>query len=360
MMRSLFDLKIFDNTLGSYLLVTGIILLAISLKRFISRHVAGLAFGVVKRAAAGVARKNFIALVVSPLENFVLILAVLISLDRLRYPSVLEVSVYKVSLRGLLDTAAVLLMVGSFIWLLLRMIDFVAMILEEKANMSHSQTDNQLVVFFKDFFKVLLVLLGVLMILKFGFHFKIASLVTGLSLAGAAVALATRESIENLIASFIIFFDRPFSTGDLIRVQNITGTVEKIGLRSTRLRTTQKSYVTVPNKQMVDSIMDNLSLQTQRRAFVQLELASDTPHETVLAFVAELDGGILARNERIENHSVFLADIVKNAYIVTIEFFTATIPVADFNAVRQQVNLAAIALMEKLGISLAKEAEKTS
>ncbi len=77
--------------------------------------------------------------------------------------------------------------------------------------------------------------------------------------------MATRESLENLIASFIIFFDKPFMVGDLVKVQSITGTVEKIGLRSTRIRTDQKTYVTMPNKQMVDSIMDNLSLRAPRR-----------------------------------------------------------------------------------------------
>jgi MscS family membrane protein len=356
-MHRLFDFEVFDNTLGNYLLVIGIILLGISLKRFISKYVAGLVFRLVKRVAEGVDKKSFVDLVVSPLENFLIILVVLIALDKLKYPGFLDIHIYKTSLHRVFDIIAVFVMAISFIWLLLRMIDFIAMILEQKSNLTQSQTDNQLVVFFKDFFKVLLVIIGVLMILKFAFNFKISSLITGLSLAGAAVALATRESIENLIASFIIFFDRPFSTGDLIKVQNITGTVEKIGLRSTRLRTTQKTYVTVPNKQMVDSIMDNLSLQTQRRAFVQLELNADTPHEKVLEFVQAVEE-IVARNERIENHSVFLADIIKNAYIITVEFFTATIPAGDFNDVRQAVNLSIINLLEDMKIKLSSKESK--
>src|SRR6478609_10892106 len=98
-----------------------------------------------------------------------------------------------------------------------------------------------------------------MLLLRFTFHYDISKLVTGLSIVGAAIALATKESLENLIASFIIFFDKPFTTGDLVKVQNITGNVERIGLRSTRLRTGDKSYVTVPNKQMVDSILDNIS-----------------------------------------------------------------------------------------------------
>ena len=352
-MSTLFDFIILDNTLGTYVLILGIILLAVSLKRFVSRLAATLVFRLVSKIVIGVDKKSFVDLVMPPLENFFVILITLVSLEKLNYPEVLDVAIYKVSLHRVLEILAMMVMIVSFIWLLLRIIDFIAIVMEQKANLTESQADNQLIIFFKDFFKVLLVIIGILMVLKFGFNFKISSLITGLSLAGAAIALATRESIENLIASFIIFFDRPFSTGDQIKVHNITGTVEKIGLRSTRVRTTQKSYVTVPNKQMVDSIMDNISLQTQRRAFVQLEVHSDTPHEVVNQLIFGIEELLQRRRDKVENYTVFLADIVKNTYIIHVEFFTATIPAADFNELRQYVNLEVIAMMEEKGIRLA-------
>jgi MscS family membrane protein len=358
-MNWIFDYKILNNSLGNYVLIAGVILLAISLRSFISRVIAALVFRIVRRVAQGVDRKKFISLILPPLEIFVVILVAIVSFEKLRYPAVLDVYIYKVSLHRVIEIIAVAIMIISFIWLLLRIIDFIAMILEQKANLTQSQTDNQLILFFKDFFKALLVIIGILMVLKFGFDFKISSLITGLSLAGAAIALATRESIENLIASFIIFFDKPFSTGDLIKVQNITGTVERIGLRSTRLRTTQKTYVTVPNKQMVDSIMDNLSLQTQRRAFVQIELSTDTRRDAVNQFILAIEELMQKRKDKVESHTVFLADIVKNSYIITVEFFTATIPVADFNDIRQYINLEIINIIEKMNIKLSSKDKET-
>jgi MscS family membrane protein len=355
MVSRLFDLIILDNTLGTYILISGIILLAVSLKQYISRLIALLVFRIVKRIAYGVDRRSFVNLVTPPLETFFVILVTLVALEKLNYPELLDVSIYKVSLHRVIEIIAMIVMITSFIWLLLRIIDFIAIIMEQRANIIESQSDNQLIVFFKDFFKVILVILGIIMILKFGFNFKVTSLITGLSLAGAAIALATRESIENLIASFIIFFDRPFSTGDQIKVHNISGTVEKIGLRSTRVRTTQKSYVTVPNKQMVDSIMDNITLQTQRRAFVQLEISSQTPPEAIRQLVLRLENLMQERRDRIESHTVFMADIVKNTYVVTIEFFTAPIPVADFNELRQYVNVSIIELMGEMNIRLASK-----
>ncbi len=201
------------------------------------------------------------------------------------------------------------------------------MILHQKAEQAHDQQDNQLVVFFKDFFKVMFVILGFLMVLKFAFSYPITNLITALSIGGAAIALSTRESLENLIASFIIFIDKPFMVGDIVKVQTITGTVEKIGLRSTRIRTDQKTYVTMPNKQMVDSVMDNLSLRTQRRGFMQLELSADTSRETVQQLVLGIQHLLQVRKDQIESSSVFLSDIVEELIRSTAEFFTAPIPI---------------------------------
>ncbi len=265
-MDKLLDSVFLDNTIRNYLLVGGSILLAVLFKRYLSRYIAGLIYRIIHRFASGVDKKSFVNLVVSPLETFLLLLVCIVSLDKLNFPQLFNINLYKIQLHGLIDGVAIIVMIVAFNWLLLRIIDFVAMILQHKADLTPDQADNQLVVFFRDFFKALVVIMGVLMVLKLAFHYPITNLITALSIGGAAIALATRESLENLIASFIIFFDKPFMVGDLVKVQSITGTVEKIGLRSTRIRTDQKTYVTMPNKQMVDSIMDNLSLRTQRRA----------------------------------------------------------------------------------------------
>jgi MscS family membrane protein len=344
-----------ENTIRSYLLVGGSILLAVLFKRYLSRYIAGLLYRIVHRMARGVDKKSFVNLVVSPLETFLLLLVVIISLDKLNFPKRLNVNIYKIHVHDLIDGIAIIVLILTFIWLLLRIIDFVAMILQQKADLTPDQTDNQLVVFFKDFFKALLVILGVLMVLKLAFRYPITNLITALSIGGAAIALATRESLENLIASFIIFFDKPFMVGDLVKVQTITGTVEKIGLRSTRIRTDQKTFVTMPNKQMVDSIMDNLTLRTQRRAFVQLELSSDTSHEAINQLILRVQQLFQMRNNVVENYTVFLSDIVKDTYLVNVEYFTATIPVADFNALRQEINLLLIALLRDMNIKLASK-----
>jgi MscS family membrane protein len=231
------------------------------------------------------------------------------------------------------------------------MIDFIALILEQKANMTPSHTDNQLIIFFKDFFKVVIGIVGILMILKAGFGLNISSLITGLSIATAAIALSLRESLENLIASFIIFFDKPFTIGDLVHVQQVTGTVERIGLRSTKIRTDQKTFVSVPNKQMVDSIIDNLTLRTQRKAEIRLETDVNISSEALNKFIEAVKAKLV--HPQIEESSVFLTDIRSNSFLISVDFFTAPIAVKEFQKLKQQKNLEILKLMEEMKIELA-------
>lgn len=244
-----------DNPVRHYLVVILVILFVLALKKFISRYLAGLLYRVVHSVWKDVDKRSFINLVVRPLGNFLLILVAIISLHKLRFPAELDVDVYRFTVGQLLRGLGTIILIVAFIGLLLRMIDFIAIILEKRANLTPDQSDNQLIVFFKDFFKVMLVIVGIMLVIKFAFEMNIGSLLTGLSIVGAAIALALRESLENLIASFIIFFDKPFTTGDLVKVQNVTGSVEKIGLRSTRIRTDQKTFVTVPNKGPVSTMV---------------------------------------------------------------------------------------------------------
>jgi MscS family membrane protein len=302
-MNDFLDRIFLNNPVKLYLIVAGVILCVLILKRFISHYLAGLIYTLVRNVFRGVDKKSFSDLVTQPLGWFLLIWVSILALHKLTFPAPFEGEVYGYSTKQIIHTLGTIVLIVSFIWLLLRMIDFIALILEKKADLTPSQADNQLIIFFKDFFKVVIGIIGILMILKAGFGFNISSLITGLSIATAAIALALRESLENLIASFIIFVDKPFTAGDLVHVQQVTGTVEKIGLRSTRIRTDQKTYVSVPNKQMVDNILDNLSLRTQRKAEIRLEVGLNSSVETLNQFIERIK--IKLNHPQIEESSVF-------------------------------------------------------
>lgn len=350
-MNEFLDRVYLDNTVRSYLIVAVTILFVLILKRFISRYLAGLIYRVVKKIWSDVDKKSFSGLVSQPLGLFLFLLVSIIAIHKLNFPEVFIIDLYDYGIKTIIHTLGTIILIISFIWLMLRIIDFIAMILEKKADLTPDHTDNQFIVFFKDFFKVGVSIVGILMVLKFAFGFSISSFITGLSIATAAIALATRESLENLIASFIIFFDKPFTVGDLVQVQNVKGTVEKIGLRSTRIRSDQKTFVTVPNKQMVDSILDNLSLRTQRKVELRLEVSLSTPASKLEALIDAIQKNLII--PQIEDFNVFLNDIRSNAFLINVDFFTAPLTIKDFNKLKQQKNVEILKLMEEMDIDLA-------
>lgn len=350
-MNEFFDHVYFDNTVRNYCIVLGIILFILLLNRIISKYFASLIFSLVKKIWKNVEKKSFIDLVIHPLGMVLVVFISIAALHKLNFPGLWNVEVYRYTVKDIIHALGTTIIIISFIWLLLRMIDFIATIFEQKANPTEDPGHNQLIVFFKDFFKVILGIAGILLILHFAFNFHIGNLLTGLSIVGAAIALSLRESLENLIASFVIFFDKPFTTGDLVKVQNITGTVEKIGLRSTRIRTDQKTFVTVPNKQMVDSILDNLSLRTQRKGELRLELELKTSSEKLQQFIGAIKT-ILSKKE-IESSSVLMDTFTGNAFIVNADYYTAAVTQNEFDTIKETVNLSVLKLMESMEIQMA-------
>ena len=347
-MKELLHTVILDNTVISYIVCFGIILIVLLLKKYLSRYITGLFFLLIKRTTWKIEKKSFIDLLLAPVQGFLIILISFIALDKLHFPKALIFDIHRITSKAIIDSVGTGLIISTFIWLLLRVIDFVALLLEERAHMSEDLRDNQLIVFFRDFLKVIIGIIGILLIIHFSFNKDIGALLAGFGLIGAALALAAKESLENLIASFIIFFDKPFHIGDLVKINAVTGTIEKIGLRSTRIRTDQKTYVTVPNKQMVDSITDNLTLRTQRRVDLDLNISLGTSAGQLQQLVDGINH--ITEQPQIENKTILLNDISSNAYVVHTEYYTAPIPIREFNELKQRINLEVIKLMETLNV----------
>jgi len=354
-MKDLMNYNFLDNTLEAYLYVIGTIVLMLLIKRLLSRFLASKLYSIITSQNISQNRKAFLSLVIKPMERFLLVFIAYTAFDRLTFPEILKVTLYHkhLSTEDLVSTIGIIIIVVLFIRLCIRIVEFVAQILEEKANFTKDKSDNQLIVFFKDFFKVILIIIGVLLVLRFAFNKDIGNLLTGLSIVGAALALATRESLENLIASFIIFFDKPFITGDLVKVQSFTGIIEKIGLRSTRIRTESKTYISVPNKQMVDTIVDNITLRTERKVELHLELSLSTTVAQLSAITISIKK-LLKQQEDITNSFVYLQDTGKNAHIIAVDYFTIMPqPVEVFFALREGINLSVIEILEKEKVELA-------
>lgn len=301
-LQSLLSTSFLENSVQDYVTYLSILFFGLLFKRLISRYLGGVLFRLLGKSAHEVGRSAFDDRLKKPLNNLILLGALFLASQQIQFPSSWElVTAEEFGLRYLLQKGFSLIYAYFIFLLLLRFVDFIGKILEKRAAKTSNKMDDQIVPFAIEIAKVLVIILGTLTVLSSVFDVNIAALATGLGIGGIAIAMASKESLENLLGSFTIFLDKPFTYGDIVTVNGYTGTVEKVGFRSTRIRTFDKSIVTVPNKNMVNAELDNLGLRPIRRVKFNIGLTYGTPVETIKNIVRELEAMINAHANTTED-----------------------------------------------------------
>src|ERR1700760_4045088 len=162
-MHDIWDQVVFSNPLKRYIIIAATILFIVLLKRAISRIIARLIFRAIRRMGSGMDRSAFLDLVVGPIGTFLVVFVSMSSIEKLHFPAELDFDIYEVKSKAIVQALAVIIIIGSFIWLLLRLVDFVALVLRNKAKSGGGHRDNQMIVFFRDFLKAVLGIFGILM-----------------------------------------------------------------------------------------------------------------------------------------------------------------------------------------------------
>ncbi len=236
------------NSIQQYLFSGAIFVLAFLFRKWGAKILSILLYRIFKRHTQESTVADFISHIQKPIQRFGLSVAFYLAIINLQFSE--KVRLFEsnsINLYVLSHNLAYIFLTFSVLRLLMRITDFIGHVMLVKAEKTESKTDDQLVPFFKDSVKVLLVIFSLLFILGVIFDLNVTAIIGGLGIGGLAVALAAQDSLANLLGSFTIFLDKPFQVGDIIEADGISGTVEKVGFRSTRIRTLDKSYVTIPN-----------------------------------------------------------------------------------------------------------------
>ncbi|HET9506215.1 MAG TPA: mechanosensitive ion channel family protein [Hymenobacter sp.] len=345
---------VLGNEVIDYLLAIVIFVVGLFLNRLLTRLSSRLLFRVTKRYTGGVTELELHDLLIQPLRALLFLLTVYLSFSVLRYPlpplAVKGVEPWpKVALLNLFHLGVI----ATIVWVVLRLVDFLLLVVKQRAELTATENsrrlDNQFLPFAKDLLKVFIIILGVLVMLGRVFGVNVVGFVGTLGIGGLAVAFAAKESLENLLASFTIFLDQPFGVGDLVTAGNVSGTVEKIGFRSTRLRTAEKSFLTVPNKSMIDKPLDNLSLRTSRRVGFTLLFDQKTTSAQLHAIIA----GCI---EAIKSHPLVTQDVqmkfnalTLNGKEVTVQYFVETTSYDEYLDTKEDLNYRIVEVVEKEG-----------
>eukprot|EP01132_Coremiostelium_polycephalum_P000211 gene211-277_t len=166
-------------------------------------------------------------------------------------------------------------------------IDFIMLYWQEKAIKNQRNDTVTLLPMIKIILKIMITIVGAIYIVK-GLGFDVKGLLAGLGIGGIGVALASQDTIKNLFGSFVILTDKPFTLGDYIVSENIAGTVEEIGFRSTRIQTDQNSMIYIPNGRLADMCVDNQGPKEYKQFSVKLAIPQSTSAARIEAFLEKL------------------------------------------------------------------------
>ncbi len=152
---------------------------------------------------------------------------------------------------------------------------------------AHDHLSYELTNFLVRILRIFIVLLGLMAIL-YNFGINVTAFFASLGIGGLALALAAKDTAANLFGSVALLIDRSVKVGEWIKVAGVEGTVEDIGMRTTKIRTFEKSLIAIPNATVATHPIENYSRRGIRRIKITIGLTYGTPHETIEAILDDL------------------------------------------------------------------------
>jgi MscS family membrane protein len=251
-----------------------------------------------------------------------------------------------------LNTVAQAILSVAIMVVFLRLADMVTDLWAIKAEETDTKLDDQLIPLANRAVKIVIWALGLLSILD-NLGVDVTSLLAGVTISGLALALAAKDTVENLFGSVMIFVDRPFQIDDYIEVGGIGGTVEEVGFRSTRLRTPIGSVVTIPNGTIATAKVDNMGLRTARRMRFNLGFTYAATREQINDFCTRADSLIESDERLLDGHEVAMVNFGDSAIEVMVHAFAADNGWSNDLKVNHDIRMKLWALADELGLSFA-------
>jgi MscS family membrane protein len=328
-----------DDSTARWIACGIIVLLAVLLRRVVT----SIIFAPLKRISARAKNKLILPALEAPAATLVMLLGLILALSIVPLWETVPNAVW-LGERGAL-TAVILWGVGCF----------GGAVIDHLAEGSRLRRQ-QVAAFIPLIKRTLAAFFGVFAVLVTleSLGFEVKTFLTGLGIGGLAFALAAQDTIANMFGSFVVLIDQPFYVGEYVKVGAFEGTVEEIGLRSTRLRTGERTQVVIPNKTVAAEIITNVTRMHQRRVDLAIGVTYDTPIDKIEGVLADLRALIKADpGVHPSQVVVSLAEFGESALRIQILYFTSDPAWASHMEVRERVNLAIMRLFASRGVSFA-------
>lgn len=285
----------FGNTVYGYLIFFGIIVLAVLLGR-IFYYISGK---IIKKLASKT-KTQFDDIFVDVIEEPLVLIIVVIGIHY-AYQTLLLNDVWLNLFRNVIK----MLTIVSIVWFIMRFLDaLILAYLKPLSDRSKTDLDDHLVPIVRKLMKVVLVAIAIIMVLD-TFGYNVTSIIAGLGIGGLAFALAAKDMLSNLFGGLSILMDKPFKLGDTVLIEGHKGMVEEIGLRTTKLRTTDKTQLIMPNNIVSNSFIENITREEARKVTMQLGLTYDTSPVKIKKAIKILEEIITKNSSTLEKSFVY-------------------------------------------------------
>ena len=338
----LFNVTSSGNTVTHYVISAVFLVGAILLRRFVTTIIFNQLKRLASKTETTLDDKLFPAME-SPVATFVMVTGIFAALKVLKLSETADRSIAAGS------TVAFSLVI---FWGLLRAFDA---IIDHAAEIAREKQMGiaAFMPWIKKSLIAVFVVVGTLMTVQ-SLGYNVSTILQGLGIGGLAFALAAQDTIANLFGSIVVAIDQPFKIGETVKIGAHTGTVEDIGLRSTKIRLVDKSLVVMPNKLVSSEAIVNLSRFTQRRVEQVLGLTYDTTPDQLAAIVEDIRG-ILMADAEIDPTSVlvYFRDLSASSLDVWVVYVSRDADAKKSFALKQRMNLAIMRAVAARGLSFA-------
>jgi len=258
-----------------------------------------------------------------------------------------------VPVRGVLGGSEGALLIVALTWFLLRLVDLFTLVAFRRLEAQANTTALGVVPLGQKAIKAFLLVLAAIAMLD-GFGFDVTAPLAGLGVGGIAVALAGQRTVENLFGGVSILADRPVSVGDFCRFGDRVGTVEEIGLRSTRIRSLERTLVTVPNAEFSRMQIESFAARDKLWYHPTLGLRYETTPEQLRYVLVEIRRMLYA-HPRVDPDPARVRFTGFGAYSLDLEVFAyvRTRDYDDYLEIAEDLNLRLMDIVEASGSGFA-------
>jgi MscS family membrane protein len=255
--------------------------------------------------------------------------------------------------RQRLNDVTVIVGLVAFLLLLWQLLDFLTRLVERRMLHLGNQSGVSALLFLRRAAKVALVVLGVIAILR-TFGFDVTTWLTALGIGGIALALGTQKTVENFVGSVTLIADHPIRVGDFCKIGEVTGTVEQIGMRTTRIRTGERTIVSIPNGELSSAKIENFAPRDRFLFAPVLQLRYETTPDQIRYLLVELRK-VLYAHPKVNPDPARIRFIGFRASAVNLEIFSYinTTSNDEFLEVQEDLLLRMMDIITTSGTSLA-------